>query len=178
MPTLPPAFVAQVSELVSQYIAAQRDTYVSRAFHLSPQQRAATEPFVSHNLLDEVRVLVLTGERVANPDFYPMLQAAGFENLPDQSQMAAITFSDCVVAHVALPDGLLFHELVHVEQYRQLGIPQFADLYLKGFLSGGGYYQIPLEQNAYSVGERFEENTARYFSVAEEVAQWISEGRF
>jgi hypothetical protein len=39
--------------------------------------------------------------------------------------------------------GLLFHELVHVEQYRQLGIPRFAELYVRGFLSGGGYGYKP-----------------------------------
>jgi hypothetical protein len=47
-------------------------------------------------------------------------------------------------------DGLLFHELVHVEQYRQLGIPRFAELYVRTFLSGGGYDGIPLEINAYA----------------------------
>jgi hypothetical protein len=30
------------------------------------------------------------------------------------------------------------HELVHVEQYRQLGIPKFADLYVRGFLNAEG----------------------------------------
>ena len=29
-------------------------------------------------------------------------------------------------------NGLLFHELVHVEQYRQLGIPRFSELYVGG----------------------------------------------
>ena len=45
----------------------------------------------------------------------------GFRNLPDFSFMAAITFCDVVVSHEAFADRLLFHELVHVEQYRQLG---------------------------------------------------------
>jgi hypothetical protein len=58
-----------------------------------------------------------------NPDFYPMLRSLGFNNLPDQSTMGAITFSDVVVSHEPFSNGLLFHELVHVEQYRQLGIP-------------------------------------------------------
>jgi hypothetical protein len=72
---------------------------------------------------DDARLLVLSGERVANPDFYPMLRSLGFDNLPDQSTMGAITFSDTVVSHGPFADGLLFHELVHVEQYRQLGVP-------------------------------------------------------
>ncbi len=47
------------------------------------------------------------------------------ENLPDQFAMAAITFCDVVVSHSPFSDGLLFHELVHVEQYRQLGVQGF-----------------------------------------------------
>jgi len=62
--------------------------------------------------------------------------------------MAAISFCDVVVSHEPFTDGLLFHELVHVEQHRQFGIPRFADLYVRGFLSGGSYEAIPLEVNA------------------------------
>jgi hypothetical protein len=66
-----------------------------------------------------------------NPDFYPMLRNWGLRNLPDQSAMGAITFSDTVVSHGPFTDGLHFHELVHVEQYRQLGIPLFfSELYV------------------------------------------------
>ena len=67
------------------------------------------------------------------------------------------------------PDGLLFHELVHVEQYRHLGIPRFAELYVRGFLGGGGYNGIPMEINAYELGGRFEGNPHTRFSVADEV---------
>jgi hypothetical protein len=135
-------------------------------------------PFYSPELLDATRLIVLRGERVTNPEFYPMLEAAGFDNLPNQSEMAAITFSDCVVAHTPFTNALLFHELVHVEQYRQLGVLRFADLYLKGFINGGGYFEIPLEQNAYALGGRYENNPLHPFSVAEDVAQWAAESRF
>jgi hypothetical protein len=121
---------------------------------------------------------VLQGERVANPDFYPMLRSLGFNNLPDQSAMAAITFCDVVVSHEPFSNGLLFHELVHVEQYRQLGIPRFSELYVRGFLNGGSYEAIPLEVNAYTLGGRFEQNPANRFSVADEAGRWIAEGRF
>jgi hypothetical protein len=67
---------------------------------------------------------------------------------------------------------------VHVEQYRQLGIPRFSELYVRGFLNGGSYEAIPLEINAYTLGGRFEQNPARQFSVADEVRRWITEGRF
>jgi hypothetical protein len=134
--------------------------------------------FFSPQFIDDTRVLILRGERVSNPDFYPMLTNLGFHNLPDQSTMAAITLSDKVVSHVEFTDGLLFHELVHVEQYRQLGVPRFAELYVHGFLSGGSYEAIPLEVNAYALGGRYENNPNQHFSVAEEVAAWIAAGKF
>jgi hypothetical protein len=83
----------------------------------------------------------------------------GFSNLPQFSHMAAVTFQDVVVSHEPFSDGLLFHELVHVEQYRQLGISRFAALYVRGFLTGGGYDGIPLESNAYLLGSRFAQAT-------------------
>ena len=178
IPTLTPDQIAQVSGLVSQYIATQRERYAPRAIALSAQQRVAIGGFFSPQLLEGVRLLVLKGERVGNPDFYPALRNLGFNNLPDQSTMGAITFCDVVVSHEAFSNGLLFHELVHVEQYRQLGIPRFSELYVRGFLIGGSYEAIPLEVNAYTLGGRFEKNPAQQFSVAEEVRRWVGEGRF
>jgi hypothetical protein len=176
-PRLTPDEIAQVSGLVAQYISVQRDRYAPRAIPLSPQQKNAVAGFFSREILDGARLLVLQGERVANPDFYPMLRNLGFTNLPDQSTMVAITFSDVVVSHESFSDGLLFHELVHVEQYRQLGIPRFSELYVTGFLNGGIYDAIPLEINAYTLGGRFEQNPARLFSVGDEVQNWLAEGR-
>jgi hypothetical protein len=92
--------------------------------------------------------------------------------------MAAITFSDVVVSHESFSGGLLFHELVHVEQYRQLGISRFAGLYVSGFLSGGSYEAIPLEINAYTLEGRFEGSRGRKFAVADEVRKWVAEDKF
>jgi len=133
--------------------------------------------FFAREVLANVRVLVLDGERVPNPEFYPMLRSFGFRNLPDQSAMGAITFCDAVVSHEPFSDGLLFHELVHVEQYRQLGIPRFSELYVHGFLNGGSYEAIPLEVNAYSFEDRFRRDPRRGFSVEAEVTRWLAEGK-
>jgi hypothetical protein len=133
--------------------------------------------FFSSQLLESTRVLVLQGERVANPDFYPMLKGLGFKNLPDQSRMGAITFRDVVVSHEPFSDGLLFHELVHVEQYRQLVIPRFSELYVRDFMNGGSYEAIPLEVNAYTLERQFEVNPRQLFSVEDEVKKWHAEGR-
>src|SRR5580658_7392350 len=176
-PQLAPDQIAQVSGLVSQYISTQREKYATRAIPLSAPQKAAMNGWFSPQVLDGTRLLVLQSERVANPDFYPMLGSLGFNNLPDQSTMAAITFWDVVVSHEAFSDGLLFHELAHVEQYRQLGIPRFSELYVRGFLDGGSYEAIPLEVNAYSLEDRFRSAPRRMFSVEDEVGRWHTEGR-
>src|SRR6266567_3326166 len=77
-----------------------------------------------------------------------------------------------------LRTGSCSMNLVHVEQYRQLGGLRFSELYVRGFLSGGGYDGIPLEVNAYALGRRFEGNPRQQFSVADEVARWVREDRF
>jgi hypothetical protein len=178
LPRLTNEQVTQVSDLVAQYITSQRERYAPRAIPLSADEKAAISGFFSPQLIEDSRVLVLSGERVPNPDFYPMLRSLGLNNLPDQSTMAAITFSDKIVSHGPFTNGLLFHELVHVEQYRQLGIPRFAELYVTGFLNGGSYEAIPLERNAYELEARYENDPTHRFSVADEVTGWIAEKWF
>jgi hypothetical protein len=154
-PRLTPEQITRVSGLVAEYTSSQRERYAPRAISLSAQQRAAMNGFFTPQLVGSARLLVLQGERVASPEFYPMLRELGFNNLPDQSTMAAITFCDVVVSHEAFSSGLLFHELVHVEQYRQLGVPRFSELYVRGFLNGGSYEVIPPEVNAFTLDGRF-----------------------
>jgi hypothetical protein len=175
MPHLSAEQIEQVFGLVGQYITAQRERFYPQAAPLTESHNAAMTGFFLPQTLDAARVLVLHGLRVENPPFYPLLAGMGFSNLPDLSQMAAITFCDVVVSHAPFTEGLLFHELVHVEQYRQLGIPRFSELYVRGFLASGGYDGIPLEVSAYALGRRFEGNRWKRFSVADEVASCIRE---
>jgi hypothetical protein len=170
--------IIQISGFVSRYITTQRHKFLGRCVRLTREQRAALDGFFSPRLLDGVGVVKLDGLRVANPSFYPMLAEMGFANLPDFSQMAAITFSDVVVSHVPFANGLLFRELLHVEQYRRLGIPRFAELYVQGFLSVDGYDSIQLEVHAYELGARFEASPRQQFLVTDEVLDWIWERRY
>jgi hypothetical protein len=179
MPQLAQEQVQQVSGLVALYIAAQREKYRPQAVPLADKQRATMDGFFLPEVLEMARVAVLPrGIRVENPSFYPVLVGMGLSGLPDISQMAATTFCDVVVSHVPFTDGLLFHELVHLEQYRQLWIPRFSELYVRGFLTSGSYDGIPLEVNAYALGRRFEADPGQRFSVAEEVGRWVREERF
>ena len=48
--------------------------------------------------------------------------------------------------------SLLAHELVHVEQYRELGVPRFLARYLRDLVNAGFRYSrnLPLEAPAYA----------------------------
>jgi len=177
-PPLSAGQIEQVSLAVAEYIASQRDRFLNRSAKLSGAQKAAIVEFFRADLLETTQIVVLENERIGNPDFYAMLRGLGFSNLPDFARMAAVTFQDVVVSREPFSDGLLFHEFVHVEQCRQLGVPRFAELYVRGFLNGGGYDGIPLETNAYDLGSRFEEHPERGFSVEAQVSSWIRLGRF
>ena len=177
-PQLTTEQVQQLSAAVAQYITAQREAYLPTGISLTAEQRLALQGFFIQAVIEKARLVVLQKSRVQNPNFYPQLRQLGFRNLPDFRAMAAITFGNVVVSHQPFNHGLLFHELVHVEQYRQLGIQQFSSLYVRGFLTGGGYDGIPLERNAHALGASFEATPRQQFSVSEEVTEWIWHGRF
>src|SRR5260221_658403 len=91
----------------------------------------------------------------------------------ERTSMDAITFVDMVVSHGPFSGRLLLHELVHVVQYEKLGVADFAAKYVRGFLSSGSYRTIPLEINAYELGEQFSAAPTNAYSVDVEVQKWI-----
>lgn len=73
-----------------------------------------------------------------------------------------ITFVDTIVVLDRVPVEtrlpLLFHECVHVTQYRRLGARGFLEAYVRGWLENGRRYrEIPLEVDAYALQRRFVE---------------------
>lgn len=175
---LPPAMVSQLATMVEDYISSSRAKFAPQAVPLTDAQRSAIQPFFPVPVLDSARLCVLRGTRVPNPSMYSMAKMMGIRNLPDFSDMAAITFVDVIVSHEDFTDALLFHELVHVTQYAQMGVKEFAARYVSGFIQGGSYEEIPLEKNAYQMEQRFSENPGEVFSVADEVQEWREAGKF
>ena len=94
-------------------------------------------------------------------------------DLPDFTHMSATTLVDTVVSHGPFTDRTLFHEPVHVVQYEKLGLAQFAERCVFGFLAGGSYEAIPLEANAYGLESRYAAEPQKPFSVADEVQSRI-----
>ena len=178
LPYLSPGQIAEIAEAAATYISKQRSRFFGRSIKLPREEISELSGFFRADLLKSVRLSVLEDERVLNPPFYPALRAMGFSNLPDFALMTAVTFKDVIVSSEPCSPGVLFHELVHAEQYRQLGVARFAELYVSGFLTGGGYNGIPLEVNACSLAARFEDERKAPFSAEAEVASWISRGAF
>jgi hypothetical protein len=176
MPNLAPEQITALIQGIQQYIAGRQAAYRPRAVSLTQAQKAALSPFFRADVLENARLLEFVGnEKVPEPAFYPVLKAAGFANLPDLPAMHAITFIDTISFQVPINPELLFHELVHVEQYRQLGLEGFSDLYGRGFLSGGSYEAIPLELHAYYL--QLLTRSGKSFSVETAFADEISHGR-
>jgi hypothetical protein len=182
-PALAPQQVAPLTAAVAEYIRTQRELYYSRSVSLSFSE--LWSKFFSATDLTRIRAVQAGASaesdklawvgRVPNPPFYSDLEALGFTGLPDFSTMPAITFDDVVVFHEALTPQLIFHELVHVVQYRLLGVDEFARLYVRGYLQGG-YAGTPLEICAYELDGRFIMGSVG-FDVEAEVRAWIENGR-
>ena len=95
----------------------------------------------------------------------------------DFDRVYGITFVDTIlvaeglVPEAARPD-CLFHECVHVAQYRLLGVEEFVRRYLTGWAAAGYRYDaIPLERQAYQLQRWFAADPDRPFSVEAEVSQ-------
>src|SRR5262249_13070179 len=173
---LPPALVSQLTAGVESFILSNRKKYFSQAAPLEPKLLAPLEPYFPGNILQNTRFLVLKDARVNDPPFYSMAKMMGIRNLPSFSDVSAVTFVDVVVSHEEWSESLLFHELVHVVQYAQLGNREFASRYVNGYIKGGSYEEIPLEKNATELEERFSQKNG-VFLVADEVRSWIEKGK-
>lgn len=124
-----------------------------------------------------VAARVKTVEKIENPPFLEgLLKQAAFFGIRvqfDFNRVSGMTFVDCIlVKQKDVSPNLLFHEMVHVEQYRQLGTEGFVRAYVRGMVDGGMVYErIPLEAIANEMTSRFV--AGEKFSVAEDLATWL-----
>ena len=166
--------IAWFTAQVVAYIRTQRELYYPEAKPLAfGDTWVGYFPQVD---MERIRIVEPGRKRVANPPFYADLERLGFRGLPNFSTMAAITYDDVVVFHDGLTQQLVFHELVHVTQYRLLGVEEFARLYIVGYLQAG-YEGTPLEKCAYELDGRFIMG-GKPFDVESEVRAWIEGKRF
>ncbi len=154
------------------WIRSQRETLRPQGVPLLPQLKQHYSGYFAPDTLAAVRLCRLPF--IPNPTFYEDLDRRGIPIPLDFTQMAGITYDDTVAIaeHSSEPNTLmplLFHECVHVAQYRRLGVGLFIEQYVRGWADNGGdYYSIPLESEAYQLQERF--TGGEHFSVEMELA--------
>lgn len=173
-PKLSEKQIDQLAGFVSAYIAEQRTAFGKKALPIAAEHRPRLQAFFPDDVLSAVKVVQ---GRAPEPGFYTLVRMMGIRNVPAFSEMAGITFQDVVVHVELLSLPLLFHELVHAVQYKHLGLDGFASRYVRGFLSGGSYEEIPLEKQAYELEGRFVANPSAVFSVEDDVKQRIHLGQ-
>jgi hypothetical protein len=166
-------FVPLFSLLTARYIARHRERLLPASQAISARDQEDLSGFFSSSLLAETRIVCAS---VPNPKFYGLVKMLGIEGVLEMSSIGAITLVDLIAYPDRMHRGTLFHELVHAVQYQVLGLPRFADLYVRGFLNHGGYDGIPLERQAYELEERFSRNPKRVFSVEEDVVHRLNSG--
>jgi len=166
--------VPLLSWLTARYIAKQRRRVLPHAEPIGRRFCSEFRPFFSTEVLANTRVAHASGP---NPRFYFLVRLLGIRGVLEMSAIGAITLVDVIAYPERMNRSTLFHELVHVVQYRVLGLQQFARLYVTGFLNGGGYEDIPLERQAYELEERFSRDPRSVFSVEMDVLERLRAGR-
>jgi hypothetical protein len=166
-------FAPLFSWLTARYIARHRERLLPASQPISADDQGDLSGFFSSSLLAETRIVCAS---VPNPRIYRLIRMLGIEGVLEMSSIGAITLVDLIAYPDRMHRSTLFHELVHAVQYQVLGLPRFADLYVRGFLNHGGYHGIPLERQAYELEERFSRKPKKIFSVEEDVVHRLNSG--
>ena len=161
-----------LAEPVTAYIQRQRDRLGGQAVDLPVDSKRKLSSYFAPDILDSTRLIVSKSLPIPELPYNVLLRSFGF-HLPGASSVSAITFDYVIAARDWPSTRLLFHELIHVVQYRQLGVRRFARLYVEGFLNNGSYGRIPLESCAFSLEERFV-SRGTPFDAADAVASFMA----
>jgi hypothetical protein len=174
------SFVPVVAGKTHDWIESQRAEHLPGARPLTDAERRALSAHFAKETLAQARVARV--ERVPSPPFFggilKQLEFIGKRVHLNFSAAAGITFGECVLTvDPGVPIDLLFHEMVHVEQYRILGMKEFARAYVQGIVDSDFMYdKIPLEAIAFALTARFSAGEA--VNVSAELPGWLREQRY
>lgn len=160
------------------YMQKQRERYRVIAAPLTDHYRATMKPFFSPELISRARVAEVKSQQIPEPLFYAKAKTMGIRNLPVLAHKASLTFVDVLVFTGPMTERDLFHALVHAAQFEVLGLVNWADLYVRGFLRLGRDFLVPLESHSFALDTRFATSPAHAFDVKEEISNWAKDGRY
>ena len=169
------SFLPSIATKVQGWIEEQRARHIGDARPLTDAENERLAGYFLDAALVAARVKAV--DRIENPLFLEgLLKQAAFFGIRvqfDFNGVSGITFVDCILVKEKDPSAdLLFHEMVHVEQYRQLGIEKFVRAYVRGMVERGMVYErIPLETIAAAMTSRFA--AGEKFGATEELAKWL-----
>jgi hypothetical protein len=160
-----------------RWVHRGRARYRESATSLPDDALRALAPFFPAETLAAARVAIVP--RVAFSRVLRLARRLGISAV-DVDRLLGITYLDTIVVPESRGRPVLlstlFHELVHIEQARQLGARAFVERYIRGWLENGGkYVSIPLERDAYALEARFRAAPDDPFDVAAEVAAQLAE---
>ncbi len=160
------------------YLQKQRERYGAIAAPLRDHHDTAMKRFFSPELISRIRVAEVKSGQIPEPLFYAKAKTMGIRNLPVMAHMASLTFVDVLVFTGPMTERDLFHALVHAAQFEVLGLVNWADLYVRGFLKLGRDFLVPIESHAFALDTRFATNPANAFDVKSEISNWAKDGRY
>jgi hypothetical protein len=140
----------------------QRSIHRPTARAFSEAERNKLSGFWSREMLDRVRLKEV--EKIEIPQDLSQILSPGF---------IGITFVDTILLRISL-DNIHFHELVHVAQFRVLGIQGFASAFAAGVASGVPYHENPLEKQALELEARFMKSPNQSFDAYQEVLSGLT----
>lgn len=173
-------FIPDISHKTETWILEQQLKHLPDARPLTDVEISGLSYYYDPELLRTVRLKSV--HNMDSPPFYQGLKIQlKFLKIRldfDFKMVEAITFGNCIVIREGLlTNDTLFHELVHVEQYAQLGTQRFANAYIRGLVNGGFKYEnIPLEQIAFALTERRTRGDS--FSVRDELQTWLASRKY
>ncbi len=163
------------------WVRHQRHKHRRNAVPLTDEEFAQLSCFFDADTLRSVRVAHLPV--LENPKLVGVLRLVGAGDTIDFSAASGVTYGDLILISQSravniTPMSLLFHEMVHVAQYRVLGVRGFIERYVRGWADNGcAYLTIPLERDAYVLQARYDTNPQRAFSVEDEVRRRLQDNR-
>lgn len=160
-----------------RWVHRGRTRHREAAAPISEDAIRALAPFFPAETLAAARVAIVP--RIPLSRILRLARRLGISAV-DADRLLGITYLDTIVVPERrgspVPLSTLFHELVHIEQARQLGVRSFVERYIRGWLENGRKYSaIPLEADAYALERRFRAGPQEPFDVAAEVARRLAE---
>ena len=98
--------------------------------------------------------------------------------VPDPTHMAALPFIDVGVFNNEPTLRTIFHTLVHIAQFSFVGVKGAMEGYFRILNESGLWMVVPFEEQAYRMDARYTRNPTDFFSVEDEIREWIRTGRY